>query len=990
VKSLFASIFPPPRRRPTVRDFVPMVVLVALFAAVCLTLEIRETIVFSRLWPFGLLLLLAPWLWWMHLASFSGLARLRSMCAALLRMGLLFLFIVVLADPQAVRKHDRMATIYAVDLSASIAESASKNALNYVMRTANEKPQRDEAALVFFGRDAAVELPPATSLPFEDVNVDVDRDGSNLAGALALCAAMISDERQGRIVLISDGVETEGDLGSVLDDLKARGIPVDVLPIKYAYDREVWLERLELPRFVKVNQTYNASVILSSLQAGEGTLKLTENGHEIFHGPVSYAAGKNRFELPIRMQGAGFFEYVAKISVLEDDDTWAQNNEAISFLHIKGKGRILLVTDSGGDKRDWLRLERALAAARREVDRIKSVAAPTHASALLPYDCIIVPNVPADALTERQMQAMHDAVFHQGSGLIMIGGPNSFGPGGYRGTPIEDALPVEMDISQKKVLPKGALAIILHTCEFPQGNEWAKRITKRAMKVLDSRDEVGALAYGLQGGDGWIFPLTPAGEYDALAKLVNAAQIGDMLSFVPTMTLGLNALKASDAAAKHMIIISDGDPSPPPPALVKSFIAAKVSISMVAIFPHGGADVGKMRSVAAATGGRYYHPKDPAKLPGIFIKEAKTIRRSAIQEKTFVPVTEHASPLIKGIESFEPLRGYVLTMPKPRSTVVLRAPESEELEPVLSTWRYGVGASAAFTSDLSPAWGAQWIEWDHYEPFVRQLVNEVSRPVQTGTLRTRSFPVGGDGMVYVDDHGSQQTFLQMYAQVEGPKSTTATVPLQQVGPRRYEGRFPLTGMGHYQITVSAVPADAEGTVQRVASGFVVPYSPEFRRFRSNPIVLERIARRSGGRLLSGSESTEQIYDVDRQVRHSARSIIDWMLMVLACLVPLDVGLRRVQFDFTAIRAWMGIGRSAQPSAQMFSALMARKKDVAQTLSREPDALEVPSAAPEDEPLPAAPPKAPGGSEPAATPQTTMQRLMEARKRAREQQEDRDK
>src|SRR6185369_6869535 len=106
-------------------------------------------------------------------------------------------------------------------------------------------------------------------------------------------------------------------------------------------------------------------------------------------------------------------------------------------------------------------------------------------------------------------------------------------------------------------------AIILHTCEFAEGNTWAKRITKQAIKVLGGQDEVGVLGYGSMG-EFWIFELTPAKDYEKMVPKINAAEIGDMPSFSTTMRLGLNGLKKSDAATKHMIIISDGDPYPAP------------------------------------------------------------------------------------------------------------------------------------------------------------------------------------------------------------------------------------------------------------------------------------------------------------------------------------------------------------------------------------------------------------------------------------------
>ena len=94
---------------------------------------------------------------------------------------------------------------------------------------------------------------------------------------------------------------------------------------------------------------------------------------------------------------------------------------------------------------------------------------------------------------------MRDAVFNLGVGFLMVGGKNSFGPGGYHRTAVEEALPVTMDITQKKVLPKGALVIVLHTCEFPEGNTWGKRVAKEAIRCLGAKDEVGVLVYGSQG-----------------------------------------------------------------------------------------------------------------------------------------------------------------------------------------------------------------------------------------------------------------------------------------------------------------------------------------------------------------------------------------------------------------------------------------------------------------------------------------------------------
>src|SRR6185295_18589302 len=160
-----------------------------------------------------------------------------------------------------------------------------------------------------------------------------------------------------------------------------------------------------------------------------------------------------------------------------------------------------------------------------------------------PYDLVLFPNVPADMFDAVQLQALRDAIYHQGTGFAMLGGENSFGPGGYHRSIVEEVLPVTMDTAQKKVLPKGALAIVLHTCEFAEGNTWAKRIAKEAIRVLGAQDEVGLIDYGWggtsnSGGYQWVFPLTPAGQYEKLAPLINAAEPGDMPDFHKPMELG--------------------------------------------------------------------------------------------------------------------------------------------------------------------------------------------------------------------------------------------------------------------------------------------------------------------------------------------------------------------------------------------------------------------------------------------------------------------
>ena len=149
-----------------------------------------------------------------------------------------------------------------------------------------------------------------------------------------------------------------------------------------------------------------------------------------------------------------------------------------------------------------------------------------------------------------------------GLGLVMIGGERGFGAGDWRGSPVEDALPVEMDIKQEEVIPDGALIMIIHSCEMPDGNAMAIKVCKASVDSLSAKDTVGVLFYG-PNGEAWQVKPVKARNKPAIKRQIHNIQVGDMPSFEPIFRMALKELKTTRSAVKHMIIMSDGDPSPP-------------------------------------------------------------------------------------------------------------------------------------------------------------------------------------------------------------------------------------------------------------------------------------------------------------------------------------------------------------------------------------------------------------------------------------------
>jgi len=926
------SVFPTPPRPVQVRDTLSLVLFLTIFGGSCFLLETLDKVLFVRPEAF-ILTAVILWLWWLFLAGATGLSPARAQTALWIRFVLAAGFIVALAEPRAVQTREILTVVYAVDVSDSVGQQAVNSALTFVARQVSEKPAMDEAGLVLFGAEAVVELPPRITFPFDGVvTSQVRRDATDLAEALSLSGAMIPTENNGRIVLISDGTSTEGNVAKRLEELRARSIVVDVLPVNYLYENEVWVERLELPQQTKLEQNYEASVIVSSLAETVGKLVLRENGRILASNAVDLKPGLNQFSLPIRVNKPGYYEYQAAIELADGEDNLSQNNAAENFLFVEGTGRVLIVTAPAGDPREWQPLFDSIERDGRIVEQTTAYGFPDSTLALMPYDIIIFVNVPVNAFVPAQLRALQNAVRDVGIGFLMVGGPDSFGPGGYHRSPVEEILPVSMDIEQQELLQKGALVIILHTCEFADGNTWGKRITNQAIRVLSGYDEVGVLLFDKgQDAEQWLFRLTPAANFPRLVTLVNRARIGDMPTFATTMEMGLAGLAQCDATIRRMVIISDGDPSTPTDHLLEKFRQKHITVSTVTVSPHGESDRTSMKRIADATGGTAYTPDNPAELPAIFVKEARTLKRSMIQEGTISPQPGTPSLLLIGLRKPPPLHGHILTSLKPRAESVLLAPIAESNEslsaaPLLARWKYGLGTTSAFTSDLTTRWGRDWVKWDKFDSIVSQLLTSLSRARKPTQLRLWTHIAGSEAVIVAEDFADASddlkgNFADLSVIINGPDDFSETLRLQQIAPRRYETRLPLPNQGKYQVIVQGTSTDR---TESVTGGFIVSYSAEYLRFRSNPIMLKEIHENTEGKLLQIDSPSESVFG-ERLPRSSTRPIFDRLLILLAIFLPIDVAVRRIHIDWSRIRRLALRSRDNQDQHTTLGSLLETKQ-----------------------------------------------------------------
>jgi Ca-activated chloride channel family protein len=843
--------------------------------------------------PIAVLLLpLVLYAWWVSRHSLADLSAFRRRLAFSLRLLVLLALIFGLAGTQLVFHSTKMCALFVLDLSDSVPPAEKRRAVQFINDSVTEMKAGDTAGVVVFGGDAFVEAPPDESLKLGRIQtVQYAPEFTDIAQAIRLAMAAFDEGRQKRIVLLSDGNENLGRAVEEAAIADAEDVQIDAVKLTPPQGPEVMLDRLALPSEVKIGEPFEANLVATSRQDCVAEVRVWRDGALIRQQTVELVKGKTTLPFTDSIKEPKFATYEAQITTNPESDTLAENNRAMGFTFVRGKPCILYVEGDPGESQYLLN---ALQAEDITVDVRSRTQIPTEYGDFLKYDAIVLSDVSAFSMSDGQLAMMRANVRDRGIGLIMIGGQESFGAGGYMGTPVEEALPVSMDISNKKFIPAGALVMIMHSIEFPQGDVWARKTAEAVLDTLNEQDKMGILQYGFR--EQWLFPLQRLTNKSKLRGLIRTMTTGDMPDYASTMKMGIDALAADkESSVRHMILLSDGDASPPGMALINKARAAGITISTVCIGPHTARDSQMMQAIAGWGGGRAYLVNQGSEIPRIFLKEAKVVKKTSIVEEPFIPRrTTEREDILRGIdpkEALPQLLGYVSTTPKPRATVSLI---SQHDDPVLASWQYGLGRAVAFTSDCKKRWGVYWLEWPKYSKFWAQAVRWAMRKSGQGDYAADVTIDRGVGTVLVDAvdaKGNFINFLDVKGQVTTPSMAGVKVELEQTAPGRYRGEFPAREIGEYHVTL--VYKDPKGTMSTQTTGAVVPYSPEFRDLAPNDFLISRVTDITHGRLL---KEAREVFGTGRVGAARSQEVWRVLLIIAVCLLPLDIGVRRIMFE----------------------------------------------------------------------------------------------
>ncbi|MGH7760674.1 MAG: VWA domain-containing protein, partial [Candidatus Dormibacteraceae bacterium] len=853
----------------------------------------------------GALALGAVFLTWWRWAP--PLSRGRARLSLGVRVLIVLLLTAALSGLEFQTTPSAQSVVVAADLSASTQTAVDVEAAT-VRQILSRLPSGDMAGVLSFGRDPQVELNVSSNPQFAQFQSQPNPNYTDLASAMQLAGSILPTDSRRHVVVVSDGRSNLGDPVAEARLLRAEGVRVDTVALNVPVGSEAYVDRVEAPGTLNQGQEAAVQALIVSNTATPATVRWYLDKALLSSATVQLANGETAISQTVKPVETGF--HTLRIAIDPVRDTYSENNLGEALIQVVGPPRVLLVEQAAGDAAS---LEAALLSTGILATTITPDQLPRTAADLAAYQSVVLVNIPAGSLGTAGMALLRAATRDLGAGLVVLGGSDSYGPGGYAGTALEAALPVQMLLPQTMQKPPVAVMLVLESTESGGGDQVLRGAAEAVVDGLTARDMVGVT----NGTGSVVIPLTTLTDKAKVKSAIEAMGLGDPISYVPDLNSAAQQLSKAKAALKHIILLGDGDARDNYEPVITSIHNKGITVSTVAAGTFG-TDPVLMQEIATWGHGRFYQSNGVNDVPQIFLKETNEALKPWIVEGSIIP---HLSSLIEALpgvplNTFPALTGYVATTPRAAADIVLTSPQGD---PLLATWEYGLGRVMAWTSDAQGQWTADLLRWPSANRFLGDIVRYSLPQSSDPALQVETQSRADHTHLLVTAPASSGSKVEVSA--VAPDLSGVALTLSSTGPGRYEGDLPTDQVGSYllHITQSAGGATKHATTY----GLVVPYSPEYRDLGTDLNTLREIANAGGGTLIT---DLARVYTVPVPPVQAAQSLDELLLVLAVLLFPIDVALRRLAMRAEDVPVWRAAFKRAPAAPIAAEATVTRLKE----------------------------------------------------------------
>ncbi len=827
--------------------------------------------------PLALLLLLPlivyfVWTWWHHKAQLK-----KSHLIVFAIRGLAVLLLVfAIASPYLLLPIKEEQVVFLIDRSASL-NGTEAEALSFIEGSLESKKDHHKVGIYSFASEFQTESVLSNTIEHvPNLSNMEDKSNTNIEKALQIATSIVDREKATRIVLLSDGHETRGEVTNQLVKMANSNVSVDVVPLTKPFVSDVSVERFTTPQIVYAGEQQQIVTEINSTTAIEGVLNLYENDKLIYQENLQLEEGANVFTYRHIGEAEGLVKYEALFEV--NEDAILENNKLTSVTMVQSAPRLLIVSDRDGESP----IAKALGPNTIEYEVIPSIELPNSLSSYLQYNAIIFDNIPGHTVGEAKMGVIEQAVKNFGVGFMMVGGENSYGLGGYFKTPIEELLPVEMEVKGKQQLPSLGLVIVLDRSGSMMGSkiQLAKEAAARSVELLRDGDTLGLIAFDDRPWE--VIETAPLENREEAVNTILSIPPGGGTEIYTSLEMAYENLTDLDLQRKHIILLTDGQSATTNSYedVIEEGKMNNITLSTVAIGTD--ADSILLQELSEMGSGRFYSVTDETTIPSILSRETAMITRTYIEDNPFYPIIYHNEGWNSLFENGVPeMNAYIATTAKQTASVIA---ESVKEDPILAEWQYGLGRTIAFTSDSTGAWAGDWARWNEWTDFWQTAVSRLLPSYNEVAYDIRQ---DKEGSFVITDPTNKAAFLDIAV-------------VNEAGEEQ-EAKMEVLSASKVRIAIESDPGLvffrlSDGNGEIFQAGLTVPYSKEYELKPADELLLSQLSEGTGGEVLD-LEYPSEVFREFTVKGNEQQSITIWLVLTSMLLFFIDITLRRFGWGF---------------------------------------------------------------------------------------------
>ena len=798
--------------------------------------------------------------------------------------------------------------ILLIDNSWSMKDNLSKSLK--ISTSMLEKLLSDENAVsqyVSFAARPAIEKNNVniSKLFFSQPRSETYNGATDLEAALEFGSALAGEGQSNKVLLFSDGVQTKGDYKNAVGRLRGAGIEVYPFVFDVSQNYDVMLTSINVAAVNTIGQKMEGKISLELKNADEldnVSLRIFSDNVLIFNRYVKLNRGYNTFKFYDEHKKVGYFKYVAFAEHPLDKNI--HNNTMYGYTEVSGKPRILLVSSTQKTAQVASLFERLDCF----LDCVEPSDFKSGVDELVRYKAIVLNDVSFNELKVSAVRSLKSYVADLGGGLMILGGDNSYGNGGYMMTPLEELSPFTMDVKDKAKLVSCAIIFIIDKSgsmsEMSSGFDndrmlkidLAKEAVIASIDLLLPKDRIGVMAFDDQYK--WVSLPVSASQKSDVQQRVAELVAGGGTSMYGAIEEAFKEVKKENVTTRHLVALTDGITSRSDfDKLLSQFGESKVTLSAVAL--GRDADVPFLNTLAKKGGGRFYFSEDAASLPSIFVQETLKSSRNLIVEEIFNPKLVNSHPLFRSIPDaalmqLPILKGYVAASIKPNAELYLKAKNDD---PLIATMQCGLGKTAGITFDFYGRWGNEFTRWEYFDLFLKNTMKYILRQDFSPNISWNVLRNGDELSLSIKTLGANReyiNFLESELRISGPDNSYSTCEVVQSGVGIYSARVKLSKEGNYFF--SLVQKGKNGELFQSVYGYCYPYSDEFSGSLKGRSTLEELAKATNGQIIDEKNFISALSKNSAGVKYKKTSIRNYLIAMAMLLFLIEIFLWRVDFS----------------------------------------------------------------------------------------------